>query len=128
MQNGVCRFHCGRSFAEKYAECFGKAKCGSSYSCVSTLGQKGVTLSGSSCITESYLYNCYIAASPKKYNGVLNYYCDVKDTYTTSQPSICSNTDTKDVIANPSVIYVCPTGYSTTDYPIIETSVCIKEE
>ncbi|MGM9877016.1 MAG: hypothetical protein ACI33S_00040, partial [Bacilli bacterium] len=120
--SGNCSFKCGRSFAERYDECYCVGGCSTKCTCTSG----STTLRD--CLLQQYLYNCYISASPKKYNGALRYYCDVKDTYTTSKPSNCSKTDTKDVIANPSVIYVCPTGYSTTDSPITENSVCIKEE
>ena len=70
---------------------------------------------GKSC-TSGYQYGAsaiYKLTCSK--NGTLKYYCDITDTYSTSQPSSCSKKVSEDVISTVVTNYVCPIGYNPSD-------------
>ncbi len=70
---------------------------------------------GKSC-TSGYQYGAsaiYKLTCSK--TGTLKYYCDITDTYSTSQPSSCSKKVSEDVISTVVTNYVCPIGYNPSD-------------
>ena len=70
---------------------------------------------GKSC-TSGYQYGAsaiYKLTCSK--TGALKYYCDITDTYSTSQPSSCSKKVSEDVISTVVTNYVCPNGYNPSD-------------
>lgn len=77
---------------------------------------------GQSCTTGSQFGASAIYKLTCSKSGELKYYCDVTDTYSSTEPSDCSKLEYLNVEATKTTTYVCPVGYSATT----EDGICIK--